>query len=343
MIRGKSSWDVVGMVETFWREGQKGGMLPGYHRFVSNRQTGGKRGGGIAVFVKEGTYAYEWERNVEVEHVEVALERIWVIIKGEVDTAVGIVYMAANNTPRDITWNESLFTILEQDIEALKEEKKHIVILGDFNGHMKWGIGGEVIAGIGTQGKKLFSFIENNQLHMINGTDVCKGKWTRMSRDSRSIIDYVMVEDHNVNKVIQMEINDLGDKLGVVADHNWIEVSWQHKKGEDVKVMKEPRWDFKNDQRWDKYRSGLCEALDSWEREAKLGKEVTNDIGVLESAYSNFIEDNIGMKDGRGSRATGKMGKTMSGLVKQRNKAWKKLATVFQGRRGVSIAQLEYI
>ena len=93
--------------------------------------------------------------------------------------------------------------------------------------------------------------------------------------------------------------------------------------GEDVKVMKEPRWDFKNDQRWDKYRSGLCEALDSWEREAKLGKEVTNDIGVLESAYSNFIEDNIGMKDGRGSRATGKMGKTMSGLVKQRNKAWK--------------------
>ena len=73
MIRGKGSWDVVGMVKTFWREGQKGEMLPGYHRFVSNRQTGGKRGGGIAVFVKEGTYAYEWERNVEVEHVEVAL------------------------------------------------------------------------------------------------------------------------------------------------------------------------------------------------------------------------------------------------------------------------------
>ena len=169
----------------------------------------------------------------------------------------------------------------------MKEEKKHIVILGDFNGHMKWGIGGEVIAGIGTPGKKLFSFIENNQLHMINGTDLCKGKWTRMSRDSRSIIDYVMVEDHNVNKVIRVEINDLGDKLGVVADHNWIEVSWQHKKGEDVKylVLMEPRWDFKNDQRWDRYRSGLCEALDSWEREAKLGKEVTKNIGVLESAY----------------------------------------------------------
>ena len=82
-----------------------------------------------------------------------------------------------------------------------------------------------------------------------------------------------------------------------VADHNWIEVSWQHKKGEDVKVLKEPRWDYKNDQRWDKYRSVLCEALDSWEREAKLGKEVANDIGTGECICSKY-GFGIGMSEG---------------------------------------------
>ena len=56
----KNKWEVVVMVETHWQGGVRGRTLEGFTMFDSQRDPTAKKGGGLAVLVKEGIGAVQW-------------------------------------------------------------------------------------------------------------------------------------------------------------------------------------------------------------------------------------------------------------------------------------------
>ena len=75
-------WGIVALTETHWRQGNQGKELPGYRSFKAERDVLDKKGGGIAVFVKEERQVYQWEGEMRDEWELVKNENIWVVLGG---------------------------------------------------------------------------------------------------------------------------------------------------------------------------------------------------------------------------------------------------------------------
>ena len=76
------------MVETNWREGSKGKHLKGYKIYWKCRKVNSKKGGGIAIFVKENIVSYKWERDEGLS--EDINDTIWIVIKLENERKLAI-------------------------------------------------------------------------------------------------------------------------------------------------------------------------------------------------------------------------------------------------------------
>ena len=126
-----SMGNLMGMMlstETSWQGGIPPRYLPGYQAFHKQRPAGQKRGGGLAILVKEGITAYTWNPNREAwpQDSTTHSEILWLIIPSpKFDIAVGVVYLASGHKHKE--WNEALHDALTQDITALQEEGMKIL------------------------------------------------------------------------------------------------------------------------------------------------------------------------------------------------------------------------
>ena len=115
---------------------------------------------------------------------------------------------------------------LEKDFVEIRQECKHILIVGDFNAHI--GNDEEGIDGnnekIGINGKEYRRFIRERQLILCNKTTKCKGKWTRTNKDAESILDLTVATEEAYEKMNSMEIDEDGkfsiESKKARADHN---------------------------------------------------------------------------------------------------------------------------
>ena len=128
-------------------------------------------------------------------------------------------------------WNNKLEEKISKDIATLRDEGNSIILLGDFNGHIRvedGGIpGGDVVTD--TNGRRVINLTNNTGLTMLNNQQNCVGKWTWMKNNSRSIIDYVLLDKKLHTKKVSMSIDDDGRTLWPSdPDHNWIEVSIEY-------------------------------------------------------------------------------------------------------------------
>jgi hypothetical protein len=126
-IASREQPDIVGLVETHWKEGQKGKRIKGYKSpFLKRRAFNQKKGGGIGVWVKDGVAAMEWEGiecQEEESKLEVEKERMWIIVKGKAeDMAVGVVYFACQQRQNE-EWNDALTEKLITEMEMLRDRK----------------------------------------------------------------------------------------------------------------------------------------------------------------------------------------------------------------------------
>ena len=78
----EDKWGIVALTETHWRQGSRRKELPGYRSFKAERDVLDKKGGGIAIFVKEDRQVYQWEGEMRDEWELVKNENIWIVLGG---------------------------------------------------------------------------------------------------------------------------------------------------------------------------------------------------------------------------------------------------------------------
>ena len=98
-----------------------------------------------------------------------------------------------------------MYEDIREQIKIVKEEKHQTLILGDFNAKVGAAIEGnkaQVTKG-GTQLLKLAN--RENMIILNNVKEKCKGVWTRVQGEDKSIINYVLTDTASANTVKEMK------------------------------------------------------------------------------------------------------------------------------------------
>ncbi|KAF7239500.1 RNA-directed DNA polymerase from mobile element jockey [Varanus komodoensis] len=116
-------YDLVGITDTWWDERQVWNVnIEGYHHFRKDRK--GKRGGGVALYIREGIGCSETECSTDGDSVEA----VWVKLRGfdrERDRTVGVCYRPPGQF-------ETLDDVLTGRILRISRGRD-TVIMGDFS------------------------------------------------------------------------------------------------------------------------------------------------------------------------------------------------------------------
>ena len=101
-----------------------------------------------------------------------------------------------------------MFEDIREQIKIEKEEKQQILITGDFNAKI-----GEAIEGNKTQvtkgGRQLLKLANRENMIILNNVkEKCKGVWTRVQGQEKSITDYVLTDASSANTVKEMKIDE---------------------------------------------------------------------------------------------------------------------------------------
>ena len=81
------------------------------------------------------------------------------------------------------------------------------MIVGDFNGKIGTEIEGnkeEITKG----GRLLMQLVKRMQMEIVNKTDKCKGLWTREEGNTKSVIDYIIVNKEEIDSIVSMQIDE---------------------------------------------------------------------------------------------------------------------------------------
>ena len=189
--------------------------------------------GGIMFAVKE-----EFERNIQIksENVEKAEMLFIQMTCGKSKMTVGLVYAPQEDeTTREEM--DKMYEYIEKEIITAKAENQIVLIGGDFNCKI-----GDVIDGnkkeVTKAGRRLIKLAKNNEMLIVNATEKCEGKWTRVQKEKagirKSIIDYVLISKDHEAAIKKMEIDEERErtpfrddsKLGrkTFTDHNMITI-----------------------------------------------------------------------------------------------------------------------
>ena len=157
-------------------------------------------GGGIVIAVrKELKYVA-----VEVKRSTEYLESLWVLVNNtKVKIRIGVVYFPQE---RDQNLKE-IYNIIKEQVRKAGANDESVFIVGDFNCR----VGGKIKNNEGKaskSGEKMLKMIEKEGLVLVNSMENCKGTWTREENGSRSILDYVLVDEELGSYIKEVEIHD---------------------------------------------------------------------------------------------------------------------------------------
>ena len=120
---------------------------------------------------------------------------------------IDVIYAPQEN----VTPNNELKLMYEdirEQIKIGKEEKQQILIIGDFNAKI-----GEAVEGNKTQvtkgGRQLLKLANKENMIILNTVkEKCKGVWTKVQGEEKSITDYVLTDASSANTVKEMKIDE---------------------------------------------------------------------------------------------------------------------------------------
>ena len=203
-----------------------------------------KDGGGIMIGIqkklKNIITIVEKHRNVE--------ESLWMVIDNkQVAIRVGVIY-APQESRTAIDGYEEMYQNIEKQILLAKQNNQKLMLMGDFNckiGHSIKGNNAEV----SKSGKFFNKMVENNKLLVLNAMEKCSGTWTREEGGSKSVLDYLVINQGDERDVVEMMVDEEKEFApetmntendGVTSDHNAIkaELNWLI---ETQKIKQAPR------------------------------------------------------------------------------------------------------
>ena len=300
--------DVVGILETHLRmEDGREPEMEGYSSVEVRRSdlAGDKKGGGILVFVKQTENVKYEEKKFRIRRQGnqlVQKERVWITarVKGGGKFAFGFVYIAQDTgDDRFGDWNDSMYSVLSEEVKELRKQGFKIHLSGDFNAWV--GAGPRGIKGndkrTNRNGERLLAFLDNTEMMHMNGEDCCSGMFTRHDKRSATVLDYVCVSKEDQGRVKRVFIDE-NSVLGGNSDHVYVITSLEtgyesgaiEQKGEACV----PRWNITEGTDWQQFKVVLDREL------VKVPKETENDVdkfgeSVVKSIVS-ALEETVGKK-----------------------------------------------
>ena len=177
-------------------------QIPGYSLLYCNDRSANS--GGILIGVRDNI------KNISLEltHKNKVGQSLWILLTNtKKKIRIGVIYAPQEN----VTPNNELKLMYEdirEQIKIGKEEKQQILIIGDFNAKI-----GEAIEGNKTQvttgGRQLLKLANKENMIILNTVkETCKGVWTRVQGEEKSITDYVLTDASSANTVKEMKIDE---------------------------------------------------------------------------------------------------------------------------------------
>ena len=238
-----SKMDVIVFTETKLEKKEKR-EFEGYKCLNLNRKT---PAGGVCFLIKNDLKATVIKENKECE-------TLWVEITGKVENLIiGGTYSPCEYATNKQTIKEFVDK-LDRDLQEMTLTGKPVMVVGDLNAHI--GNDDEGIPGnnnkIGPNGKEYREFIRRNELVLVNSTQKCVGKWTRIQGEKKSILDLTianqkaydcilnMVIDENMTYSMESKVNIVDHRMTVL--HYKLNPKKEAAKYKTVRVVK-PNWE----------------------------------------------------------------------------------------------------
>ena len=218
---------IIAITET-WMSEEDSIEINGYDTIYRNDRDDGK-GGGILIAIHNNLKHVVCETAKTKEEYE----SIWMVLNnGRVNMKIGVVYFPQE---KDVTMTEAenIYSKISEEVKEGRNCGQSIIVVGDFNCKVGNKIKGNKVETT-TGGKMLIKLLKEDKLSMINGSEVCKGIWTRTEKNKKSILDYVIVSKENEDIIKEMVIDEekelapfrIKDVKGidttVYSDHNVI-------------------------------------------------------------------------------------------------------------------------
>ena len=149
-----------------------------------------------------------------------------------------------------VEWWENL----GRQVNQLKERGR-VVVVGDWNARigLKAGPSGDERGTTNSNGVSFLKFLEEEEMVAANAQAQCEGKWTFMEGGSKSVIDFIVVQDENRDQVVRVKVEEErrfgggGRGSRGESDHNavWVEMSGRV---DQTTGVREPRKKWKTNE-----------------------------------------------------------------------------------------------
>lgn len=279
----QNQWDIILLTETHFKEGAKPTKIKGYDLAMKNRNIHGKKGGGIATLTKKNLYV-ESKNNEDSNQInDFKTEYLWT----EIDTknikiALATVYLSVS----DIKQNKTIIEQLIKDTTNYRKVGWEVLVIGDFNAHLIDEFGCEYSdKNLDANARLLQSFIASTDLSIGNTHPKCKGIWTWMRSQQKSIIDYVTLSPGLYQSINHIKIDDTNKRWTIASDHNWIEIDININNTMEMSVN-ETYTRLPQDVNWEIYKEKLEYKLIKWNSDFE---EDIDDETKADLAYDELI------------------------------------------------------
>ena len=178
-------------------------------------------------------------------------ETLWITIDNDrVKLRLGTIYAPQESRTSKEKLKKMYDDIGIQVLKA-KEKQQRTLIVGDLNCKI-----GDVIKGnkpeVTIGGKLLLKLAKNNNLFILNESDKCDGLWTRCEGSSRSVLDYMIVDNESNAAFEGMMIDEVrefspasydpsgtmySDHNVIISNFNWVLIEAMKEKSRKKEVM----------------------------------------------------------------------------------------------------------
>ena len=180
------------------------------------RQQKDKKGGGLLIMYKDSS-------NMKLEEVNVQNNDI-LVLKGFIGrhkVKLVLVYYTTRSSSGSREINQRITSCIEEIMESADDEE-HIIIMGDFNGHLGW-IGDQKLD---ENGKIVKEIAYKYNMTIANMDEKCTGEITWTRGEQKSTIDYMLINGRLYRKLEAMIIDEKKEQYDL-SDHNVVQISFK--------------------------------------------------------------------------------------------------------------------
>ena len=172
------------------------------YEFINNNNKEGK--GGVSVGLRNDIK----HMCIEISRETKDYEMLWIKISNNknINIRIGNIYAPQESKTKKETIEKMYNEIANNKIEAEKTNENFLVV-GDFNCKIGNKIPNNKLE-VSEFGQIFLKTIKEQEMIILNSHNKCKGLWTRIEGNKKSIIDYIITSEENEKNVNEIVIDE---------------------------------------------------------------------------------------------------------------------------------------